>query len=604
MSLRRHFEDHKEGKAHEWATFRREPGEELPALLSRLQSLARDLVRDKDDQELVTKFITSLDRRLAEQISAQAMAATERQAGPYTLEEAYDAAIQVQAMSTRLRIARELAPRPAEAKGPKAGAAEAERTKWREGAAATHGASSTGRHAGHWATRMERPWVAAAGPVAGGGPGVCHNCGEAGHYKNGCPYPRHDSLGAGRQRGPKGVGVRGASRACYVCGQLGHLAAQCAGRVKPPGAVAAAASVETGELEAVNAEEFQAFREWRAAIQAAEGADEWKDGGCALGAIALPTLVGGKGFQLAAMGTRTEAREGEVKRGSQWGLRRGLESRSSADPRVVSTRRGCLAGVSREERGQVTAEAGPTSWQGGCRESPEGFCTRPGATALAGPADAKSSGGIFVGARGQTGQRPQSPEARMCVAPPRQDQQAGFGPVMKKGSGDAFDGAVEVNIGVLLELASGAGIHLEDVVAMTRAQLTPGLLPTGTLPTAGPASGVAVPDAPPTTVVNDQAQEVEVPSARQSTRGKEAVAWDRPEGTGADDKAREGTTGVAEGAHQTKGAAHEVELGALGGGVSSLSSGRRIQGPGVPVTGVKSVRLTHLIMFMCLYNIM
>jgi hypothetical protein len=31
-SLRRHFVDHKEGRAHKWATFWREPGEELPAL--------------------------------------------------------------------------------------------------------------------------------------------------------------------------------------------------------------------------------------------------------------------------------------------------------------------------------------------------------------------------------------------------------------------------------------------------------------------------------------------------------------------------------------------------------------------------------------------
>jgi hypothetical protein len=68
--LKRHFEDHKEGRAQEWVNFRREPGEELPALLFRLQSLASDLGKDKDDQELVTKFVTSLDRRLAEQTSS------------------------------------------------------------------------------------------------------------------------------------------------------------------------------------------------------------------------------------------------------------------------------------------------------------------------------------------------------------------------------------------------------------------------------------------------------------------------------------------------------------------------------------------------------
>jgi hypothetical protein len=94
-SLGRHFEDHKEGRAREWVTFRREPGEELPALLFRLQGLARDLGKDKGDQELVIKFVTSLDRRLAEETSSQAMAATEKRAGAYTLEEAYEAALQV-----------------------------------------------------------------------------------------------------------------------------------------------------------------------------------------------------------------------------------------------------------------------------------------------------------------------------------------------------------------------------------------------------------------------------------------------------------------------------------------------------------------------------
>jgi hypothetical protein len=77
----------------------------------RLQGLALDLSKDKEDQELVTKFVTSLDRRLAEQTSSQAMAATKKPTGAYTREEAYEAALRVQAVNTRLRIARELAPR-------------------------------------------------------------------------------------------------------------------------------------------------------------------------------------------------------------------------------------------------------------------------------------------------------------------------------------------------------------------------------------------------------------------------------------------------------------------------------------------------------------
>jgi hypothetical protein len=65
-SLKRHFEDHREGRAQEWVAFRREPEEELPSLLFRLQGLALDLEKPLKDKELVGKFVASLDRRLAE----------------------------------------------------------------------------------------------------------------------------------------------------------------------------------------------------------------------------------------------------------------------------------------------------------------------------------------------------------------------------------------------------------------------------------------------------------------------------------------------------------------------------------------------------------
>ncbi|GAQ84327.1 hypothetical protein KFL_001850020 [Klebsormidium nitens] len=114
-SLRRHFEDHKEGKAHEWVQFRRESGEDLPSLLFRLQGLALDLGQPLGDQELVTKFVTCLDRRLAEQTNLQAMAGTAQAGGAYTLDEAYEAALRVTAMNARLKIAREQVPRISEA---------------------------------------------------------------------------------------------------------------------------------------------------------------------------------------------------------------------------------------------------------------------------------------------------------------------------------------------------------------------------------------------------------------------------------------------------------------------------------------------------------
>jgi hypothetical protein len=70
VSLKRHFEDHKEGKAQEWVQFRWESSEDLPSLLFRLQSLALDLGKPLGNQELVTKFVTCLDRRLAEQTNS------------------------------------------------------------------------------------------------------------------------------------------------------------------------------------------------------------------------------------------------------------------------------------------------------------------------------------------------------------------------------------------------------------------------------------------------------------------------------------------------------------------------------------------------------
>jgi hypothetical protein len=104
-SLKRHFEDHKEEKAQEWVAFKREPGEELPTMLFRLQGLALDLDKSLSDHELVVKFVTGLDRRLGEQTSTQAIASTLQFGGAYMLNEAYEAALMVLAANSRLRIA-------------------------------------------------------------------------------------------------------------------------------------------------------------------------------------------------------------------------------------------------------------------------------------------------------------------------------------------------------------------------------------------------------------------------------------------------------------------------------------------------------------------
>lgn len=115
------------------------------------------------------------------------MASTKQENGAYTLDEAYEAALRVQAVSTRLRIAREMVPR----------AGEPVRPRWGVRPAAAHAA-----------IEVAPAQVAAAAPAVGGGSGACHNCGETGHYKNTCPYPRRNSSGVS-QPGPARLGGRG-----------------------------------------------------------------------------------------------------------------------------------------------------------------------------------------------------------------------------------------------------------------------------------------------------------------------------------------------------------------------------------------------------------
>jgi hypothetical protein len=87
-----------------------------------------------------------------------------------------------------------------------------------------------------------------------------------------------------------------------------------------------------------------------------------------------------------------------------------------------------------------------------------------------------------------------------------------------------LEAAVKVDVGVLLEFASRAGIELEDVVAMTSVQLTPRFLPTGIMPTARSASEVAVPDEPLATMKSAQALYGKAPSTRRSPSGNKG-AW-------------------------------------------------------------------------------
>jgi hypothetical protein len=307
VSLKRHFEDHKEGKAQEWVAFKRESGEELPTLLFPLQGLALDLEKSLGDQELVVKFVTALDRRLGEQTSTQAMAATLQSGGAYTLDEAYEAALMVSATNSRLRIAKELLPR--------AVGADAARSRWGPRAPAV----------AHVAILEHAPMAAAAPPGGPGASGACHNCGEQGHYRGSCPHPKRNSSG-GRGGGGRGGGR---TRACYICGDVNHLAAQCAKRVVP----APVAAVAAQGPQSVSDSEFAEFQAWRARTQAAaatgvalgaedEDGGEWDDQEYKMGAVALPVQqvqAQRQGLVMAAAGTKAGAEKARATRAARKG---------------------------------------------------------------------------------------------------------------------------------------------------------------------------------------------------------------------------------------------------------------------------------------------
>ncbi|GAQ91508.1 hypothetical protein KFL_007970030 [Klebsormidium nitens] len=472
-SLKRHFEDHKEGKAQEWVQFKREPGEELPSLLFRLQGLALDLEKPEGDQELVTKFVTSLDRRLAEQTSSQALAATKEAGGAYTLDEAYEAALRVSAINARLKIARELAPR----------VADASRLRWSNKPAAAHAAT----------VPAPVQLVAAAPAAPSGGSGACHNCGELGHYRGSCPHPRRNSSG-GRGAGAGGGG-RGAgrSRACYVCGDTGHLAAQCAKRVVP----VAAAAPRPQATQSVTSAEFAEFQAWKATAQAAaavgageeedEGSD-WDDQEYELGAVALPLV--GPGVVMAAAGTKEGAVKARATRAAQNGGKgKGGQAQGTAAAGGGGTGVGTaqiagpvnLAAVEalKARRDKAAAKERLVKLPDHGRQvAPQGLNRLPKGFAVG------NEGGGADGVAGVS--RAYRPGAELLVQPVvTAENTAAASAVGRTGAGaqqpgiaganSAVFGEVRLPVALFLDLAERAGLDLATVAALTRGSATSGV---------------------------------------------------------------------------------------------------------------------------------
>jgi hypothetical protein len=249
-------------------------------------------------------------------------------------------------------------------------------------------------------------------------------------------------------------------------------------------------------IGSVNPEQFKAFQEWRAAAQ---------------GSHACHTREGRRGCGPGAAGPRPRVRGIGVKRGLDDGPREEFGSGPSVGVPMAPAKRRAPAAASQNVRVREGTGEGLTGWVEACDRLFEEPHVRRDTENLAAQARGESDGSMCAETHGRAERASYRSGAGACAARLGNDGQNGLGLGMTEGGRVARVGAVEVDVGVLLELVFRARIELKDVVAMTSAQLTSGFLPTGILPTAGSASGVAVSDAPLATVMSAQALDREVP---------------------------------------------------------------------------------------------
>jgi hypothetical protein len=353
---------------------------------------------------------------------------------------------------------------------------------------------------------VHAPMAAAAAPPGGpGGIGACHNCGELSHYKNGCPYPRRNSSGRG-QGGGGGRGEGKTPRACFVCGNLAHLAGQCPKRVIPAAALAVPAGAEGG-MRSVEFLGWQAFEEWRAMTAAvateAEGSgeeeEEWDDQGYALGAVALP-LEGTVGMvQVAAAGTKAGAEKARATRAAaKKGQGKGMDGGAVA---VQTAGGGGTALIAKPLDAAATAALRGRRDKAAAKErlgklpnhgrhvAPQGLNRLPAGFPVRTPAPQTQEASVLaaqhipagVDAEHRVPVLPLRAEAPLRrVTPPR-----GASPV-GSGTEPMLTGEVHIQVDAFLEIALRAGLDMAALAALTG---------TGTRPTVGVQQESATPAA-------------------------------------------------------------------------------------------------------------
>jgi hypothetical protein len=293
-----------------------------------------------------------------------------------------------------------------------------------------------------------------------------------------------------------------------VCGEVGHLAAQCARRVVP---VVAAAATPQG-TQGINEAKFAEFQAWRAQSQAAAATrvadpesgddEEWDDEEYELGAVALP--CGGEGQEepraraMAAAGTKA----GAVKARATREAKKGRALNEAAGQVAGAAGAGVAPRLAQPPASGTAKIAGPVSpaelealrgrWdKAAARErlaklpdhrrnvAPQGLHRLPKSFAVAArtqPVPGVPAGGV---PQGTVGSDVQSAAGGAKGGGPAGNQRA------EVGAAPPLTGEVTLPVLAFLELAQQAGLSLAQVTLMAKGGAVGRLYPPIRLPVEG-----------------------------------------------------------------------------------------------------------------------